>query len=90
MSHDPRTHAHRPDTPKAKRFLELYRQKHNTIPTSPWPVYAADALFALAFAIDKAGSTETDAMLNVLRTGMEGCDGITGSIGFTDRGIEGE
>ena len=74
------------DTPKAKRFLELYRQKHNTIPTSPWPVYAADALFALAFAIDKAGSTETDAMLNVLRTGMEGCDGITGSIGFTDRG----
>ena len=43
-------------------------------------------MLALAFAIDKAGSTETDAMLNVLRTGMEGCDGITGSIGFTDRG----
>jgi len=74
------------DTPKAKRFLELYRQKHNTLPTSPWPVYAADALIALSWAIDKAGSTDTEAMLEVLRTGMEGCEGITGSIAFTERG----
>jgi len=25
-------------------------------------------------------------MLEVLRTGMEGCEGITGSIAFTERG----
>jgi len=74
------------DTPKSKRFLELYRSKYGDIPSSPWPVYAADAAFALAWAIDKAGSTDSDAIASVLRSQMEGCTGVTGAIAFTERG----
>jgi branched-chain amino acid transport system substrate-binding protein len=72
--------------PEAKTFKELYKAKYGTIPTSPWPVYAADALYVLAEAIDKSGSTDSDVIADYLRNKMEEFPSITGPIGFDEIG----
>lgn len=71
----------------AKEFLAAYKAAYNgEIPSSPWPVYAADAVYALAWAIDKAGSTEPDKIEAAMRSNMTGSQGVTGTIAFSDRG----
>jgi branched-chain amino acid transport system substrate-binding protein len=72
-------------TAEAKEFLDAYKAKYNELPGSIWAVYAADALNALAAAIEKAGSTDPDAVTNAMRT-MTDAKGITGPLMFTDRG----
>jgi len=62
------------------------RKKYNTLPSSPWSVYAADALCVLAEAIDKSGSTDSDDIANYLRNEMEEFPSITGPIGFDEIG----
>jgi branched-chain amino acid transport system substrate-binding protein len=56
------------------------------LPSSPWPVYAADALYAIAGAIDKAGKLDSEAIAEAMRGRMEGVQGVTGALLFTDRG----
>jgi branched-chain amino acid transport system substrate-binding protein len=73
-------------TPEAAEFLKAYRAKFNEIPSSPWPVYAADAVNIIAYAIDKTGSTDGTVLADFLRTKVNGVPGITGKIGFTDKG----
>lgn len=73
-------------TPEAAEFLKAYRDKFGEIPSSPWPVYAADAVNILAYAIDKTGSTDGTVLADFLRTKVNGVPGITGKIGFTDKG----
>jgi branched-chain amino acid transport system substrate-binding protein len=73
------------NTPKAQEFFAAYRAKYGDIPSSPWPIYAADALFALAQAIENAKSTKPDDIAQAMRT-MENAEGITGPIVFTERG----
>ncbi len=73
------------NTPKAQVFFAAYRAKYGNIPSSPWPIYAADALFALAQAIENAKSIKPDDIAQAMRT-MENAEGITGPIVFTERG----
>lgn len=73
-------------TPEAKEFLEAYKDKYGEIPSSPWPIYAADALNALAHAIDKTGSTDSDDIANYMRDEMKEVAGITGKLGFDEKG----
>ncbi|NSW77102.1 MAG: branched-chain amino acid ABC transporter substrate-binding protein, partial [Candidatus Atribacteria bacterium] len=73
------------DTPKSRAFFEAYRAKFGEIPSSPWPIYAADALFAIAQAIKNTGSTDPDVLAREMRT-MQNAEGITGPIYFTERG----
>ncbi|WP_438315799.1 branched-chain amino acid ABC transporter substrate-binding protein [Candidatus Caldatribacterium sp. SIUC1] len=73
------------NTPKAQVFFTAYRAKYGNIPSSPWPIYAADALFALAQAIENAKSIKPDDIAQAMRT-MENAEGITGPIVFTERG----
>lgn len=73
------------DTPKSRIFFEAYRKKYGNLPSSPWPIYAADALFALAQAIENARSTNPDDIAREMRT-MENAEGITGRLAFTERG----
>uniref|UniRef100_A0A7V3YN90 Branched-chain amino acid ABC transporter substrate-binding protein n=1 Tax=Candidatus Caldatribacterium californiense TaxID=1454726 RepID=A0A7V3YN90_9BACT len=73
------------NTPKAQVFFGAYRAKYGNIPSSPWPIYAADALFALAQAIENAKSIKPDDIAQAMRT-MENAEGITGPIVFTERG----
>ena len=70
----------------AEQFRTLYKEKYGNIPSSPWPVYAADALYAIVGAIRNAGSTESDAIASAMHTNMAGVEGVTGSIEFSDRG----
>jgi branched-chain amino acid transport system substrate-binding protein len=73
-------------TQEAAQFLKAYKDKYGDIPSSPWPVYAADAVNILAYAIDKTGSTDGTVLADFLRTKVNGVPGITGNIGFTDKG----
>lgn len=71
---------------EAKAFLTAYRDKFGEIPSSPWPIYAADALNIIAYAIDKAQSTKSSDIAEYLRDKVDGVPGVTGPIGFTEQG----
>jgi len=71
---------------EAAQFLKAYKDKYGEIPSSPWPVYAADAVNIIAYAIDKTGSTDGTVLADYLRDKVNGVQGITGKIGFTDKG----
>jgi branched-chain amino acid transport system substrate-binding protein len=73
-------------TPEAQEFLKAYKDKFGDIPSSPWPVYAADAVNIIAYAVDKTGSTDGSVLADYLRNKVNGVPGITGKIGFTDKG----
>jgi branched-chain amino acid transport system substrate-binding protein len=72
--------------PESKIFLDAYKAKYGEIPSSPWPVYAADALNIIAYVIDKTGSTDSDVLAEYLRNEVNAVPGVTGSIGFTEKG----
>jgi len=72
--------------PEAREFLNAYKAKFGEIPSSPWPIYAADALNIIAHAVDKTGSTNADVLAGYLRDTVDGVAGITGPIGFTAQG----
>ncbi|MBU4510930.1 branched-chain amino acid ABC transporter substrate-binding protein [bacterium] len=72
--------------PEAMAFKEAYMAKYNTLPSSPWSVYAADALCVLAEAIDKSGSTDSDVIADYLRNKMDKFPSITGPVGFNEIG----
>ncbi len=70
----------------AEQFKSLYMEKYNELPSSPWPVYAADALYAITGAITKSGKTDSNSIAETMRTKMDGVEGVTGPVLFTDRG----
>jgi branched-chain amino acid transport system substrate-binding protein len=73
-------------TAEAAEFLAAYKAKFGDIPSSPWPVYAADAVNIIAYTVNKTGSMDGTVLANYLRTKVNGVPGITGKIGFTDKG----
>jgi branched-chain amino acid transport system substrate-binding protein len=72
--------------PEAVEFKENYKEAYGTLPSSPWSVYAGDALMVLAEAIDKTGSTDSDVLVDYLKNEMEEFPSITGPIGFDEKG----
>ncbi|MFZ2330024.1 MAG: branched-chain amino acid ABC transporter substrate-binding protein [Atribacterota bacterium] len=72
--------------PEAMEFKTKYQEAYGSLPSSPWPVYAADALMVLAEAIDKSGSTNSDVLVNYLKHEMKEFPSITGHIGFDEKG----
>ena len=73
-------------TAEAAEFLKAYKAKYGDIPSSPWPVYAADAVNIIAYALDQTKSTDGTVLADYLRTKVQDVPGITGKIGFTDQG----
>lgn len=71
--------------PESIEFMDAYKAKYNELPGSIWSVYAADGLNVLVAAINKAGSTDPDAVAQAMRT-MTDAKGITGPLMFTERG----
>jgi len=72
--------------PEAVEFREAYNTKYGEIPSSPWAVYAADALNVIAYVIDQTGSTDSDVLVDYLKNELENFPGITGPIGFDEKG----
>ena len=60
--------------------------KYGNIPSSPWPIYAADAVNILAYSVNKVGSTDSAKLAAYLRNNVNRVPGITGPIGFTKDG----
>ena len=73
-------------TKEAAAFLKAYKDKYGEIPSSPWPVYAADAVNIIAYAVNTTGSMDGTVLADFLRNKVNGVPGITGKIGFTDKG----
>jgi branched-chain amino acid transport system substrate-binding protein len=71
---------------EALEFLGAYKEKFGEIPSSPWPIYAADAFNIIAYAVDKTGSVDSDVLAEYLRNEVNGVPGITGPIGFSEEG----
>ena len=71
--------------PQAQAFLAEYVARHGAPPSSPWPVYAADALNVIVAAIEVTGSTDSAVLADYLRHQLR-IDGITGPIAFDERG----
>lgn len=74
------------ENPHAKAFLAAYKAKHGEIPSSPWPIYAADGVNIIAHAIEATGGTDSDKLADYLHDQADGVPGITGGIGFTAQG----
>lgn len=72
--------------PEAQDFLATYRDRHGEAPSTPWPVYAADALLAIAAAIEGTGSTNSQELAAYLRSDLEDLPGFTGPIAFDENG----
>lgn len=71
--------------PESQAFLEEYVRRHGQPPSSPWPVYAADALLVLVAAMEATGSTDSRVLAEYIR-GPLAINGITGPIAFDSRG----
>ena len=71
---------------ESKEFLAAYKNKYGEIPSSPWPIYAADAVNIIAHAVNTTGSTDPDVLADYLHDKADGVPGITGGIGFTAQG----
>ncbi|MGE5571861.1 MAG: branched-chain amino acid ABC transporter substrate-binding protein [Bacteroidota bacterium] len=72
--------------PESRPFLDEYIRRHKEAPSSPWPVYAADALKVIAAAIDATRSTDSKVLADYLRNKMQDLPGITGPVSFDDAG----
>lgn len=72
--------------PEAEEFRGAFQAEHGFIPDSPWAVYAADAVNTIAFAMEKAGTTDPTALADLLHSGEVIGNGITGPLRFSPEG----
>ncbi|REJ32768.1 MAG: branched chain amino acid ABC transporter substrate-binding protein [Bacillota bacterium] len=73
------------DYPESIQFLNEYVARHGAPPSTPWPVYAADALNVIVAAIEATGSTDSTVLANYIRNELN-INGITGPISFEPTG----
>jgi branched-chain amino acid transport system substrate-binding protein len=78
------TFAKAPDTPERKDFEKTYMKMWNVKTVGSYGYYAYDAAMILLEAIKKAGSTDTDKIVDVLRSTT--WNGVTGEIKFDEKG----
>jgi branched-chain amino acid transport system substrate-binding protein len=74
------------DTEKAAKLLAAYRNQFNgALPSSVWSVLAGDA-FGVIVEAARAVGPDAKKMADWLHTGLQGFDGLTGSIAFNEKG----
>lgn len=78
------TFAKAPDTPERKDFEKTYMKMWNVKTVGSYGYYAYDAAMILLEAIKKAGSTDTDKIVDILRNTT--WNGVTGEIKFDEKG----
>ncbi len=72
------------DSKEASNFLKDYKAKYNTVPISVYAVLAGDAFKAIEKSLEAGKKTSKDMMM-YLPT-IKGLPGLTGDIGFNDKG----
>lgn len=78
------TFAKAPDTPERKDFEKTYMEMWKVETVGSYGYYAYDAAMILLEAIKKAGATDTDKVVGVLRG--TAWNGVTGEIKFDEKG----
>lgn len=79
------TFAKAPETPERKDFEQTYKKMWKTKTIGSYGYYAYDAAMVYLKAVKKAGTTDTDKVVKVLRSATwEG--GVSGKIKFDDKG----
>jgi branched-chain amino acid transport system substrate-binding protein len=73
------------DTPEAKRFMDDYRNKYGTLPSSVWSVLAGDAFKVLVGALE-AGARDPEGIAEALKTRIRDYPGLTGNLAFDAKG----
>jgi len=68
-------------TPKMKAFIEAYKKEYGAEPESAFAALGYDAIYLMADAIKRAGSTDSEAIRKALSE-TEGFQGITGTITY--------
>ena len=68
--------------PAAKEFSEKYKEKYNMDP-GPHAALAYDGMGLLADAMNRAGSTDFDAVIQALKD-TEGYEGVAGTTSFAE------
>ncbi|WP_300343105.1 ABC transporter substrate-binding protein [Fusobacterium sp.] len=67
---------------KVQKFLKAYREKYNEDPSS-FSALSYDAAYLMKDAIEKAGSTEKEAIIKAIKE--SDFDGVTGHLKFDDK-----
>ncbi|MCS4503084.1 Leucine-, isoleucine-, valine-, threonine-, and alanine-binding protein [wastewater metagenome] len=70
--------------PEAKQFIESYGNKYKGRSPGPYSTLSYDGMKLLGWAIEKAGSTDPDAVIDALAS-ADGEAWLTGPISFTDK-----
>ena len=78
------TFAKAPDTPERREFEKTYKKMWNVDTVGSYAFYAYDAGMILLEAIKKAGSTDTNKLVDTLRNTT--WSGVTGEIKFDHKG----
>jgi len=78
------TFAKAPDTPERKDFENTYMKMWNVKTIGSYGYYAYDAAMILLEAIKKAGTTDTNKVVDILRNTT--WNGVTGEIKFDEKG----
>jgi branched-chain amino acid transport system substrate-binding protein len=69
-------------SPEAEHFLELYEEKHGEPPDTAFVVTGWDTIMVMAEAMETAGTTDGDAMAEVMETTT--FDLLTGQLSWSD------
>lgn len=72
------------DTEEAKKFLQSYQKKYNSLPVSIWAIMAGDAFQALKAALEKGA--ETPSQIGEELKKLDHLPALSGPIGFNEKG----
>jgi branched-chain amino acid transport system substrate-binding protein len=71
-----------------KEYAAPYKEKYGMEPTTAFGAYGYDAAMLVALAVEKAGSTDTDAIRDALFEVSKKYRGVTGSKTFDEDGMQ--
>lgn len=72
------------ESEKAKNFLEVYKNKFNSLPGSIWAIMAGDAFMALKYAFEKGAATPEEIAKQLVS--LENSPALSGPLGFNEKG----
>ncbi|MDR1039278.1 MAG: branched-chain amino acid ABC transporter substrate-binding protein [Deltaproteobacteria bacterium] len=71
---------------KARKLLEAYKARHDSLPSSVWSILAGDAFGVIAEAVKGSGVSDGESIAGYLHEGLKGYEGLTGPIAFNAKG----
>ena len=70
----------------SRKFMDEYKTRFNTLPSSVWSVMAGDAFKVLAKAVENVDEPSAENLADYLHNDLKGFVGFTGPIAFDKKG----